>query len=62
MLPSSEVLVTQSGQAAASCSLENLELEYETIVNDDLASQTTSMFSTGKFLFYEHVTMRKKIA
>ena len=60
--PTSEVLVKQTGETAANYSLENLELEYETIMNDDLANQITSMLSTGKSLIYEHVTMFKKIA
>lgn len=59
---STDVLVKQSGQAQAEYSLENLELEYETITDDELASEITSMFSSGKSLVFEHVTMFKKMA
>ena len=62
IIPSSEVLVKQTGEGAINYSLKNLELEYETIINDVLASQITSMFSTGKSLIYEHVIMFKQIS
>lgn len=61
-LPESmDVLVKQTGQVAAEYSLENLELEYETMMNEDLASEISSIFSQGKSLIYEHVTMFKRI-
>ena len=41
-LPSaSDIMKAQSGEAVAGYSLENIELEYETIENQDLANHTT---------------------
>ena len=59
---SSDVLVTQTGEASADYSLENLHLEYETIMSDQLANEISSSFSTGRSLPYEHVTMFQKIS
>ena len=50
LLPSDEVLVKQTGEGTANYSLENSELEYESIM-------ITSMFSSGKPLVYEHERM-----
>ena len=56
-----EVLIAQSGETLGSYSLENIQLEYETIDNQDLANQVSSLFSTGRSLSYEHVTLMKTV-
>ena len=39
--------------------LENLELEYETIANQDMASEVCGVYSAGRSLSYEHATLMK---
>ena len=49
MLPSSsEVLVTQTGEASIEYTLQNLHLEYETIINEELANEVTGSFFNRK--------------
>ena len=55
---SSEILKVQSGQKLGNYSLENLQLEYETIDNIDLA-QVSNLYSVGQSLSYEVVTLMK---
>ena len=57
---SSEILVAQSGQTLGSYSLENLELEYETIENQAIANSVSSEYGSGHSLSYEHITLMKK--
>ena len=59
---SSTMLSTQANHAAANYSLENLELEYETITNPELARDITNMFSSSVSIPLEHVTMFRKIS
>ena len=40
-------------------SLENLELEYETIENQELANEATEVYELGKSLDFDHVTLMK---
>ena len=40
-------------------SLENIELEYETIENQELANEATEIYETGKSLDFDHVTLMK---
>ena len=49
----------QSGEAVEGYTLENLELEYETIENQDLANEATEIYETGKSLDFNHVTLMK---
>ena len=59
-LPSaSEIMNAQSGEAVEGYSLENLELEYETIENQELANEATEIYETGKSLDFDHVTLMK---
>ena len=61
MLPNnSDVLIAQTGQASTDYSLQNIHLEYETIMNDDLANEITNTLS-GRSVPYEHVTMYQKL-
>lgn len=41
-------MVAQSGSSVGTYSVENLELEYETIENEGVASEVTSSYSTTK--------------
>ena len=54
-------MVAQSGQSVGGYTLENLELEYETIENGDLVSDVLSNYSTGRSLSYNHVTLMKTV-
>jgi hypothetical protein len=55
----SEIMVAQSGQQVDGYKLENLELEYETIENDSLASEISSMYTSGRSLSYKYVTLMR---
>ena len=46
------IMVAQSGSIFGTYSLENLELEYETIENEGVASDVFSSYSTGRSLAY----------
>ena len=54
-----EIMTAQGGQKVEGYKLENLELEYETIENDVLASEVSRMYSTGRSLSYKHVTLMR---
>ena len=59
-LPSAaEIMKAQSGSAVEGYSLENVELEYETIENQDIANSTTEGYEIGRSLSFEHVTLMK---
>ena len=57
----SEIMVAQSGQSVAGYSLQNLELEYETIENLDLAEKVLENYSVGRSLSFNHVTLMKTV-
>ena len=48
-----------SGEVIGSYSLDNLALEYETIENSDLADDITSLYTSGRSLSYQHVTLMR---
>ncbi|CAB3991354.1 Hypothetical predicted protein [Paramuricea clavata] len=52
-----EIMTAQGGEQVDGYKLDNLELEYETIENDTLASEVSRMYSTGRSLSYKHVTL-----
>ncbi|CAB4002517.1 Hypothetical predicted protein [Paramuricea clavata] len=56
---SDEIMTAQGGEAKGNYKLNNLELEYETIENDTLASEVSRMYSTGRSLSYKHVTLMR---
>ena len=59
-LPSaSDIMKAQSGESVGGYSLENLELEYETIENQELANRATEVYENGKSLDFDHVTLMK---
>ena len=57
----SDIMVAQSGESVGGYTLENLELEYETVQKQDLASDVMSGYETGRSLSYEHVTLMKTV-
>ncbi|CAB4010503.1 Hypothetical predicted protein [Paramuricea clavata] len=56
---SDEIMTAQGGEAKGDYKLDNLELEYETIDNDNLASEVSRLYSTGRSLSYKHVTLMR---
>ena len=61
-LPSAdEIMEAQSGQKVDGYTLENIELEYETIDKKDLAKEITEKYMVGRTLLFEHVTLLKTI-
>ena len=57
----SDIMVAQSGSSVGGYTLENLELEYETIENEKLVSDVLSNYTTGRSLSYNHVTLMKTV-
>ena len=55
----SSIMRAQSGSAVGGYSLENIELEYETIENQSLTDKVISEYSVGRSLSFEHVTLMK---
>ena len=55
----SEVMKAQTGEAVEGYTLENIELEYETIENQELANDATEIYEVGKSLDFDHVTLMK---
>ena len=53
------IMTAQGGSAVGGYVLENLELEYETIANQDMASEVSGVYSAGRSLSYEHATLMK---
>ena len=50
-----DIMVAQSGQSVGGFTLENLELEYETMENQDLVSDVISGYEAGRSLSYEQL-------
>ena len=57
--PSDEIMTAQGGENKGNYKLDNLELEYETIENDSLASEVSGLYSSGRSLSYKHVTLMR---
>ena len=57
--PASEVLVAQSGQKICSYKLSNIQLEYESTENRNIANEVSSLYGTGRSLLYDHMTLMK---
>ena len=55
----SDIMKAQSGSNVGGYSLENIELEYETIENQELTDEVVSGYEVGRSLSFEHVTMMK---
>ncbi|CAB4029204.1 Hypothetical predicted protein [Paramuricea clavata] len=56
----SEIMNAQSGETVDGYSLENLELEYESIENVNLARKSENLYGAERELSFEHVTLMKK--
>ena len=55
-----DIMVVQGRSTVGTYSLENLELEYETIENKGVASEVSSSYTTVRFLAYKHCTLMKR--
>jgi hypothetical protein len=55
----SDIMMAQSSEKVGGYTLENLELEYETIENQSVADEISNMYSTGRSLSYQHVTLMR---
>ena len=61
-LPSAEsIMNAQTGETVDGYTLENIELEYETIDNPELAQESSGKYDTGRSLVYEHITHVKTL-
>ena len=49
-----DIMVAQSGQSVGGYTLENLELEYETVENQELVSDVISGYEVGQSLIRTH--------
>ena len=56
-----DIMEAQSGANIDGYALENLELEYETIDNAEIAKNITQRYMVGRSLSYEHVTLLKNL-
>ena len=52
-------MIAKSGQSIGEYTLENLELEYEMVENQDLTSSVISGYETGRSPSYKNVTLMK---
>ena len=50
-----DIMAAQSGQSVGGYTLENIELEYETVENQDLVSDVISGYEAGRSLSYEQL-------
>ncbi|CAB3995062.1 Hypothetical predicted protein [Paramuricea clavata] len=55
-----EIMNTQGGENVKGYTLENIELEYESIDNIELARKVESPHNAGRKLSFEHVILMKK--
>ena len=55
-----DIMVVQGRSTVGTYSLENIELEYETIENKGVASEVSSSYTTVRFLAYKHCTLMKR--
>ena len=58
---SSEILKVHARQILGNYSLENLQMEYETVDNQDIANQISNLYSLGRSLSSEHLTLMKTV-
>jgi hypothetical protein len=55
-----EIMNAHGGEYVEGYTLENIELEYESIDNIELARKVESQYNAGRKLSFEHVIMMKK--
>ncbi len=62
-LPSAQsIMSAQTGETVDGYTLENLELEYETIDSQELAHENGSKYDLGRSLVHEHITHVKALS
>lgn len=54
-------MTAQNRSTVCTYTLVNLELEYETIQNLDIAPEASGLFGSGRSLSYEHATLMKTV-
>jgi hypothetical protein len=60
-LPAADkIMSAQGGESVEGYTLENIELEYESIDNIDLARKAENLYGSERELSFEHVTLMKK--
>ena len=55
-----EIMSAQGGEAVEGYTLENIELEYESIDNIELARKAENLYGSERDLSFEHATLTKK--
>ena len=55
-----EIMSAQGGEAVEGYTLENIELEYESIDNIELARKAENLYGSERNLSFEHATLMKK--
>ena len=55
-----ETMNAQGGESVEGYTLENIELEYESIDNIDLARKAENLYGSERELSFEHATLMKK--
>ena len=55
-----EIMSAQGGESVEGYTLENIELEYESIDNIDLARKAENLYGSERELSFEHTTLMKK--
>ena len=60
-LESSEIMVAQTGQKTGEYKLVNIFIEFESILNKDLADKVRSDYRSGRQLWYDHITLLKSV-
>ena len=55
-----EIMNAQGGESVEGYTLENIELEYESIDNIDLARKAENLYGSERELSFEHATLMKK--
>ena len=58
--PADEIMEAQSGEKVAGYTLEDINLEYETIDNPKIATDITQRYMVGRSLTFENVTPTKR--
>jgi hypothetical protein len=60
LLTADEIMSAQGGESVEGYTLENIELEYESIDNIDLARKAENLYGSERELSFEHTTLMKK--
>ena len=55
-----DIMNAQGGESVEGYTLENMELEYKSIDNNDLARKAEGLYGSERELYFEHATLMKK--